>query len=108
MCAFRKLSAVAVVALLAATGCQVMHHEETAGQYIDDATLSARAQAALVQDKNVKSADFSLEVNQGNVTLTGVAKSPAEAKQAEQDIRAIDGVKSVKSDVLIADRSASN
>jgi osmotically-inducible protein OsmY len=108
MRAFRKFSAVAAVAVLAITGCQVMHHEETAGQYVDDTTLSARAKAALINDKNVKSSDFSIEVYQGNVTLTGVAQSPAEAKQAEQDIRAIGGVKSVKNDVHVADRSASN
>jgi osmotically-inducible protein OsmY len=103
---FTKFSTVAAVALLSATGCRVMHHEETTGQYVDDTTLSARAKAALVKDKNVSASDFSIEVYQGNVTLTGVAQSPREAKQAEEDIRAIDGVKSVKNDVHVASASA--
>ncbi len=107
MRAFSKFSAAAAVALLATTGCRVMHHEESAGQYVDDTTLSARAKAALIKDNNVKSSDFSIEVYQGNVTLTGVAQSPAEAKQAEEDIRAIDGVKSVKNDVHVADTAVS-
>ena len=97
-----KFSTVAAIALLGATGCRVMHHEETTGQYVDDTTLSARAKAALIKDKDVNSSDFSIEVYQGNVTLTGVAQSPIEAKRAEQDIRAIDGVKSVKNDVHVA------
>ena len=102
MRALTKFSTIAAVALLSATGCRVMHHQETAGQYVDDTTLTARAKAALIKDKNVQSNDFTVQVYQGNVTLTGVASSPAEAKLAEEDIRAIDGVKSVKNDVRIA------
>ncbi len=97
-----KFSAVATVAVLSTVGCRVMHHEETAGQYVDDTTLSARANTALIKDSNVKASDFSLQVYQGHVTLTGVAKTSTEAKLAEEDIRAIDGVKSVKNDVRIA------
>jgi osmotically-inducible protein OsmY len=100
-----RFSTVAAVALLATTGCRVMHHEETAGQYVDDTTLSARAKAALIKDKEVKSSDFSIQVYQGNVTLTGVAQSPREAKRAEEDIRAIEGVKSVRNDVRVAETS---
>jgi hyperosmotically inducible periplasmic protein len=102
-----KFSAVAAVALLSTVGGRVMHHQETAGQYVDDTTLSARAKAALIKDKNVKSSDFSIEVYQGNVTLTGVASTPTEAKLAEEDIRAVDGVKSVKNDVRIAQTNSS-
>jgi hyperosmotically inducible periplasmic protein len=99
---FMKVSAVTAVALLSIAGCTVMHHEETAGQYVDDTTISARAKAALIKDSNVKSSDFSIEVYQGNVTLTGVAQTPTESKLAEEDIRSVEGVKSVKNDVRIA------
>lgn len=97
-----KFSAVAGLAVLSTVGCQVMHHEETTGQYVDDTTLNARAKTALLKDSNVKASDFSVQVYQGHVTLTGVTKTPTEAKLAEEDIRAIDGVKSVKNDVRIA------
>jgi hyperosmotically inducible protein len=97
-----KLSAVAAVALFSTVGCRVMNHEETSGQYVDDTTISARAKAALIKDSNVKSSDFSIEVYQGNVTLTGVARTPTEAKLAVDDIRSVDGVKSLKNDVRIA------
>ena len=98
-----KLTTVAAAALFSTVGCRIMNHEETTGQYVDDTTISARAKAALIKDNNVKSSDFSIEVYQGNVTLTGVAKTPTEVKLAEQDIRAVDGVKSLKNDVRIAD-----
>jgi hyperosmotically inducible periplasmic protein len=103
MRALLKFSTVATVALLSTVGCRVIHNEETTGQYVDDTTISARAKAALIKDNNVRSSDFSIEVYQGNVTLTGVARSPTEAKLAEEDIRAIGGVKSLKNDVRIAD-----
>jgi hyperosmotically inducible protein len=99
---FTKFFTVATIALFSIAGCTVMHHEETTGQYVDDTTLSARAKAALIKDKNVSASDFSIEVYQGHVTLTGVAKTPTEAKLAAEDIRAIQGVKSVKNDVRIA------
>ena len=98
-----KLTTVAAVALFSTVGCRIVNHDETTGQYVDDTTISARAKAALIKDNNVKSNDFSIEVYQGNVTLTGVARTPTEAKLAEEDIRAVDGVKSLKSDVRIAD-----
>jgi hyperosmotically inducible periplasmic protein len=107
MRAFIKLSTIAAVALLTTAGCRVMHHQETAGQYVDDTTLTARAKAALIKDSNVKSSDFTVQVYQGNVTLTGVASSPAEAKRAEADIRGIEGVKSVKNDVRVAEANPS-
>lgn len=103
MRSFMKFSTVAAIAVLSTAGCRVMHHQETAGQYVDDTTLSARAKAALIKDKAVKSSDFTVQVYQGNVTLTGVASSPAEAKRAEEDIKAIEGVKSVKNDVRVAE-----
>jgi len=102
MRSFTKFSTVAAIALFSVAGCKVMHHEETAGQYVDDTTLTARAKAALIKDKNVSASDFSIEVYQGHVTLTGVAKTPAESTLAAADIRAIEGVKSVKNDVRIA------
>jgi hypothetical protein len=53
-------------------------------------------------DKAVSSSDYSVQVYQGHVTLTGGAKSPEESKLAAADIRAIPGVKSVKNDVRVA------
>ena len=101
-----KFATVATVVLLGAVGCRVIHHEESAGNYVDDTTISARAKAALIKDNNVRSTDFTVEVYEGNVTLTGVARTETEARLAADDIRAIQGVKSVKNDVRIAQADA--
>ena len=102
MCAPLKLATVATVVLLSTAACRVIHHDESAGDYVDDTTISARAKAALIKDNNVQSTDFSIEVYQGNVTLTGVARTETESRLAADDIRSIQGVKSVKNDVRIA------
>jgi hyperosmotically inducible protein len=96
-----NLAAVTAAALLI-TGCNVIKGKETTSEYVDDATLTARAKAALVSDKNVSATDFNIDVYQGNVTITGVAKSAAEANRAEADIRRVPGVKSVKNATRVA------
>jgi hyperosmotically inducible protein len=101
-----KITAVAAAMLLVA-GCNVIHGKETTGDYVDDATLTARAKAALVSDKNVSATDFNLDVYQGNVTITGVAKTTAEATRVEADIRKVPGVKSVKNATRVASTGSS-
>jgi len=101
-----KVTAVAAAALLLA-GCNLIKGKETTSEYADDASLTARAKAALVSDKNVSATDFNLDVYQGNVTITGVAKTSAESARAEADIRKVPGVKSVKNAVRIASTGTS-
>ncbi len=101
-----KIAAITAAALLVA-GCNVIKGKETTTEYADDATLTARAKAALVSDKNVSASDFNLETYQGNVTITGVAKSADEAKRAEADIRKVPGVKSVKNATRVASTGSS-
>ncbi len=101
-----RITAVAAALLLVA-GCNVIRGKETTGDYVDDATLTARAKAALVSDSNVSATDFNLDVYQGNVTITGVAKTSAEAARAEADVRKVPGVKSVKNATRVASTGSS-
>jgi osmotically-inducible protein OsmY len=106
MRAFMKFSSIAALALLCADGCTLTNHGNADGQQVDDSTLSARAKTALIKDENVRSSDYSIEVSEGHVILTGVARTPTEAKLAADDIRSVDGVKSVKNDVRVANADA--
>jgi hyperosmotically inducible protein len=96
-----KIVALTAVTLLA-TGCNLMKGKETSGQYVDDATLATRAKAALVKDSTVSAADFNIDVYKGNVTLTGVAKTPSEVNRAIDDIKGVPGVASVKNATRVA------
>jgi len=98
--ALRIAVAAAVTAL--APACNLIHGNETTGQYVDDATLTARAKAALVKDKEVAAGDFQLDVYMGDVTISGTARNKEEAARVVQDIRNVRGVKSVKNATRVA------
>ncbi len=102
-----KFAAVTAAALLV-TGCNLIKGKETTTEYTDDASLTARAKAALVSDKNVSATDFNVDVYQGNVTITGVAKTATESARAEADIRKVPGVKSVKNSTRVASTGTSD
>ena len=96
-----KWVAVTTVTLFAC-GCSVFKGQKTAGQFVDDSTIATRAKAALVKDSTVSATDFSIDVYKGEVTLTGVAKNRAEVERAIDDIKRVDGVKSVKNSTRLA------
>ncbi|HZO21361.1 MAG TPA: BON domain-containing protein [Steroidobacteraceae bacterium] len=87
---------------LIVSGCNLMRGNETTGQAVDDATLLTRAKAALVKDSTVSATDFNIDVYKGDVTLSGVAKTPGEIDRAIDDIKQVPGVHSVKSAARVA------
>jgi hyperosmotically inducible periplasmic protein len=97
-----KFVALAAAALLA-TGCNVIRGNETTSDYADDAALTARVKAALLDDEAVKGTQFNVDVYKGNVTLSGMAQDATEAKRAEQIARQTPGVKSVDSAIRVSD-----
>src|ERR1700743_3301414 len=103
-----SINTVAITAVvLLASGCSVFKGQKTTGEFVDDSTLSTRAKAALVKDSTVSATDFNIDVYKGNVTLSGVAKSPDEVRRAIEDIKTVPGVVSVKNATRVAttDRS---
>jgi hyperosmotically inducible protein len=102
-----KLTALTAATLLAA-GCNLMKGKETSGQYVDDASIATRAKAALVKDSTVSATDFNIDVYKGNVTLSGVAKTPSEVTRAIEDIKGVTGVLSVKNATRIATNDQSS
>jgi len=96
-----RIAAASAAAVLIA-GCNLIHGNETTGEYVDDATVTARAKEALLADKQVSSSDFHLDVYMGNVTISGTARNPAEAERVVSDISKVPGVKSVKNATRVA------
>lgn len=74
---------------------------ESAGEYIDDATISTKVRAAFVKDKDVKAMDVKVETYKGNVQLSGFANTPAEIERAVQLANGVAGVKSVRNDIRL-------
>lgn len=96
------LSAAAMaLALLATAGCAVSRGQQTAGAYIDDATITTQVKSRMLEDPNVAGTSISVETLNGTVMLSGFAKSAAEKSTAERIARDINGVKSVKNEIAV-------
>ena len=101
----RYARAMAIAALagatLAGTGCAVVRGQSTAGNYVDDVTITTAVKARFVEDKSVDAAAIKVQTQNGTVQLSGVAKSTAEKAQAEYLARNTKGVRQVRNDVLV-------
>jgi hyperosmotically inducible periplasmic protein len=93
---------VAVAVMCAALpACNVLRGQETAGQYVDDVTLTTKVKAELLDSSKVEGLDVNVDVNKGRVTLSGWADNQAERTKATQLAAAITGVKSVDNNIKI-------
>lgn len=94
-------SAIAVVALVTASGCAVTRGQETVGAYVDDAAITTAVKAKFVEDKAVDAAAIKVETLNGTVMLSGFAKNATEKGNAEALTWKVKGVKSVKNEIAI-------
>jgi osmotically-inducible protein OsmY len=94
--------AVLAVALAMSTAaCAVFEGNQTAGSYVDDATISTQIRGKIIQDPAVKLTDVNVETYKGEVQLTSFVKTAAEKARAAELARSVNGVKSVKNDIAI-------
>lgn len=94
-------SAIAVIALVTASGCAVTRGQETIGSYVDDAAITTSVKARFVDNKEVDAASIKVETLNGTVMLSGFAKNAAERSSAEDVARNVKGVKSVKNSIAV-------
>ena len=99
----RALTTAALVlgAALTVSGCNVMRGQSTAGEYVDDVTITTRVKAELVDSGKVDARDVNVDVNKGRVTLSGWASTQAERIRAAQLASDVKGVKSVDNKIKI-------
>jgi hyperosmotically inducible periplasmic protein len=70
-------------------------------QPVDDTLITTKVKAAYAKDKRVSALNTEVNTVNGVVTLTGTAKSKAEADQAAALARRVQGVKSVQNDIKV-------
>lgn len=96
------LAAALVGGSLAA--CAPSGTSRSTGQFVDDATLTARAKAALAGAQDVNPLAINIETYRGEVSLTGFVDSKAEADRAVSAVQKVDGVRAVRNDMRIKPR----
>ena len=98
------LSSVVLAVLLVITGCTSMTGQ-TAGQYVDDTTITASVKAKLVGDKTANLTRIEVDTTNQVVTLNGIVESADQKAKAEQLTRQVGGVKSVKNNLQVQKQS---
>jgi osmotically-inducible protein OsmY len=98
----RLITAVFTGALaITAVGCTSTPSEKTAGEFVDDAVITAKVKASLANDPQVKAREISVETFKGDVQLSGFVADPADAQKAVEIARGVNGVVSVKNDIRV-------
>ncbi len=73
----------------------------SAGEAIDDATLTARVKVALIADEITRVREINVETYQGVVQVSGFVSTNEESTQANRVVLSVDGVQKVKNDLQI-------
>ena len=96
------LAATLTAGALVLAGCGAMKSESySAGDYVDDATITSKIKADFVGSDKVSAPAVSVETMNGTVLLSGFVKSAAEKSRAEEIARSAKGVKSVKNAIVV-------
>ena len=94
-------------ALLAASlslgfaGCAVTSGQSTAGQYVDDATITTRVKARMAKDPAVSAMRLNVDTLNGVVQLSGFATSEAERAEASRLAREVPDVTDVRNNIVV-------
>jgi hyperosmotically inducible periplasmic protein len=99
-----KISSIVLATLLVVSGCTSMTGQ-TAGQYVDDSTITASVKAKLVGDKTSNLTRIEVDTTNQVVTLNGIVESADQKAKAEQLTREVGGVKSVKNNLQVQKKS---
>jgi osmotically-inducible protein OsmY len=75
-------------------------HQST-GEYVDDSVITTKIKALLAEDDFLKSFQISVETYQGTVQLSGFVNSQMAVDKAGQIATSIQGVKSIKNDLIV-------
>lgn len=94
-----KSSILGIVVAVGMVGCAATKTQSSTGQFVDDATITTKIKAKLLDDPVVSGLRISVETYKGIVQLSGFANSRSEIKQAELLAEQTDGVRTVKNNI---------
>lgn len=98
------LISAALALLLSVAGCTSMTGQ-TAGQYVDDSTITTSVKAKLVADKIANFTRIDVDTTNRVVSLNGVVESPEQKTRAEQLAMQVGGVSRVDNNLQIQKRN---
>ena len=97
----QKIKSIGVAALLVLAGCASTKTQQAPGEYVDDATVTAKVKAALIADSKAEAHHIDVEPYRGVVQLSGFVESANERAAAVADAQKVTGVKSVRDNLQV-------
>ena len=94
------LTVLVIFGLALFSGCASMTGR-TAGEYIDDASITTEANAIIVKDPDAQYLKIDVSSSNGNVVLAGFIHEKKAEERIVAKIRQIKGVKSVQSNLKV-------
>ena len=81
--------------------CASTRKHESTGQYIDNSVITTKVKSLLANDDFLKSFQISVETFKGTVQLSGFVDSQQAVDKAEEIVRSVKGVKSIKNNLIV-------
>jgi hyperosmotically inducible protein len=97
----RCLVLLMLMLLTSLMACASTRTHQSAGEYVDDSVITTKIKSQLAGDDFFKSFQISVESYKGIVQLSGFVDSQAAIDKAGQIARGVQGVKSVKNNLII-------
>lgn len=103
MARLQRIFSLLVIVGLAVTflGCAATEKRESTGQYVDDSVITSKVKATIFNEPTLKTLQINVKTFKGVVQLSGFVDTPQSVTKAGQVAAGIEGVKSVKNDLLV-------
>jgi osmotically-inducible protein OsmY len=82
-------------------GCASTKTRESTGEYIDDTVITTKVKSEIFNHPTLKTLQISVKSYKGEVQLSGFVDSAQSIKQAGDIAREVEGVTSVKNDLIV-------
>jgi osmotically-inducible protein OsmY len=94
-------SSIALALASIVPGCSSTTKQESTGEYIDSSAITAKVKADLLAEPGLSSMPISVETYKDVVQLSGFVESQDVKRRAGSIALAVDGVKSVRNDLVV-------
>ena len=95
------MSCLVLLMLITLVACASTRTRSSTGEYVDDSVITTKVKALLAKDDFLKSFQISVETYRGTVQLSGFVNSRQAVNKAGEIVRSVQGVKSVKNNLIV-------
>jgi len=92
---------ISVLLMVTLLSCASTPKSSSTGELIDDSVITTKVKALLAADVGLKTFEISVETYKGVVQLSGFVNSQADIDQAGKIARSVNGVVSVKNNLIL-------